>query len=262
MSSDTTPSGGISTPNNLRRAPAPVSSVRIWALALAAGLAAGFVSWYGGEAVDGHFKPTLVSVRVMQSESMQPSSESLATTETKNSALVFAILGGALGLALGLSGGLARGDFPAALKAGLVGLFLGTLIGAGATAVVVPAYQRLFDRVSDNLIPPLIAHGAIWSVIGAGAGLAFGVGLGGRAAATRCLMGGLVGGLFGTIAFEIIAAAKYPFDRTFQPISLTSSSRMVARFSVTILTAVGVAIATRVRSGKAVAVGVRPGALS
>jgi hypothetical protein len=238
MSSDPTP-------------PVRISSARLWGLALAAGLAAGFASWYGGEKVAEVFKPGLHVVREHGIEAMRPSTEEQHGADLKNAAMAFSILGGILGLFLGAAGGFVRGRWADALKAGAVGLVLGTAVGAGASAAVVPVYLRVYDPLWDNLIPPLLAHGAIWSTIGAMAGLAFGIGLGGRAAAVRCLIGGFLGGFLGAAAFDTIAVGAFPFDRTFQPISLSSSSRMVARLCVTLFTAVGVVIATRVKARKA-----------
>jgi hypothetical protein len=231
--------------------PPVISSGRLWLFALAAAVAAGFLSWLGGEAVVDTFKPKIVFVSAMGMQSPQPDPVSVRQVEVKNALLAFTILGAVLGLTLGLAGGLARGSFRAATSAGIGGLVIGAVAAALATVAVVPVYQHLqrrmeFDPASVNLAVPLLGHGATWGIVGAAAGLGFGLGLGGRGRAFRSLVGGLLGAFVGAAIYEIVGAAAFPLDNTFMPISETPSSRLLARLAVAVCTAVGAVLACEV----------------
>jgi hypothetical protein len=78
--------------------------------------------------------------------------------------------------------------------------------------------------------------------VGASAGLALAVGLGERHVAGHAVMAGLLGAVLGSIAFDMIGAAAFTNARTFQPISDTWPTRLLARLLVTIGTDAAVAV--------------------
>ena len=203
-------------------------ATRLWMLSVAAGIVAGFISWLAGEAVVEHFKPETHREERYGVERTLPTAKSLVATEIKNAALAFAILGGALGLALGLAGGLARGSLQFALSAAAAGMVLSAVAGVIVSFMLVPVFQTRFDMVDQGLSVPLLTHGGIWGAIGAMAGLAMGIGLGGWRSITCCLLGGLAGGVLGAVAYELAGAVVFPLDKTYQPLSETASSRFLA----------------------------------
>jgi hypothetical protein len=204
-----------------------VSPTRLWLLGLAAGIVAGTVEKYG-----------VVN--------QLPTAESLIATEIGNAALAFAILGGSLGLGLGLVGGLARGNVRAGLSAAGVGAVLGAVAGMAASYCLIPVFQARFDMVEQDLMIPLLTQGGIWAAVGAMGGLALGIGLGGWDRMARCVAGGLLGGVLGTVVYELAGAFVFPLDKTYQPLSETASSRLLARLAVTLCIAATAVLATQV----------------
>jgi hypothetical protein len=215
---------------------------RAYGLALAAGALAGVVAWLGGEAVHGAFEAPLFDTFNPRSREMG----GLVRAGTiREGLLCFGMLGAALGLALGLAGGLIRRSVGSALAAGGLGLALAAAAGAGAAAGLVPYYLSHVNRDADDLLLPLLTHAGIWAPIGATAGLAYGGGFGGRRVALVALVGGLLGALIGTLVFEVIAPFAFPLDKTSEPISVTWSSRLLARLAIALFTAAGAALATQ-----------------
>jgi hypothetical protein len=129
----------------------------------------------------------------------------------------------------------------------LIGMLLSVVTAISASLALLPIYHRFQDiyeeRASSNLTVPLLIHGGIWAAIGAMAGLAFGIGLGGRYAIARGLLGGLVGAVLGAVVYELIGALAFPLASTVQPLSQTWGSRLLARAAVALLVAAGVALA-------------------
>ena len=234
---------------NRSSAPA-ISPLRLGLMALTAGLAAGGASWFVGESFVDRFKPEMHSVEKYGVTNQLPTAESLVSCEINNAALAFAILGGMLGAALGCSGGLARANVLAAGTASGAGLALGVVAGVLAPFFLVPVFHNHFDMVGQGLAVPLLMHGGIAAAIGAVAGLALGFGLGGWHRVTRCFVGGLVGGILGAMFYEVAGAVLFPLDKTYQPLSESSSSRLLARLLIAFGVAVGAILATQVSTRK------------
>ncbi len=111
--------GGLATSRQLPRA-------SVWALALTAGLIAGFASWLIGETFHGRFTPpdgrTGVRLTPTQIKSLRNARNAAGSFEAT---IAFGSLGAVLGLALGLAGGCARRSARAALIAAIAGSILG-----------------------------------------------------------------------------------------------------------------------------------------
>src|SRR3954451_7105360 len=185
--------GGLSTGGQLL-------PVRVWALALTAGLIAGFASWLIGETFHGRFKPpdgrTGVRLAPAQITSLRNARDAAGSFEAT---IAFGSLGAVLGLTLGLAGGFARRSGRAALIAAIAGSILGGAAGAVMPSVLLPIYFRVHDPDRDDLMLAILIQGGNWSVIGAAAGAAFGIGLGDRGRALRALFGGLMGAIAGVL---------------------------------------------------------------
>jgi hypothetical protein len=227
---------GLATSGQLPR-------VRVWVLALTAGLIAGCASWLMGEAIHGRFKPpdgrTGVRLSPTQIKSLRSARDA---AESFEATIAFGALGASLGLALGLAGGCARRSARAALIAALAGSICGGAAGAVVPRVILPIYYRLHDPDRDDLILATLTHGGSWCVIGAAAGAAFGIGLGGRGRALRALLGGLLGATAGVLVYEMVGAVAFPLDGTSEPLSATWVTRLFARLAVTILASAGAAM--------------------
>jgi hypothetical protein len=217
--------------------------VRVWALALTAGLIAGFASWLIGETFHGRFKPpdgrTGVRLTPIQIQSLAMARHAAQGFEAT---IAFGSLGAVLGLALGLAGGCARGSARAALIAAIAGSILGGTAGAVMPSVLLPIYFRMYNPDREDMILAILIHGGNWSVIGAAAGAAFGIGLGDRGRALRALLGGLLGAIAGVLVYEVVGGLAFPLDGTSDPLSATWGTRLFARLAVTILASAGAAI--------------------
>jgi hypothetical protein len=164
------------------------------------------------------------------------------TSRALEATVAFGSLGAVTGLALGLAGGCVRRSARAALIAAIAGLILGGTTGAIMPRVLMPIYFKMHDPDRDDLFLALLIQGGNWSVIGAAAGAAFGIGLGGRGRTLHALLGGLLGATAGVLVYELVGAVAFPLDRTSNPVSATWGTRLFARLAVTILASAGAAI--------------------
>ncbi len=227
---------GLATSGQLPR-------VRVWALALTAGVIAGFASWLIGETIHGRFAPpdgrTGVRLSPTQIKSLRTARNA---AEAFEATIAFGALGAVLGLALGLAGGCARRSAQGALIAAIAGTIFGGAAGAIVPRVILPIYYWLHNPDRDDLMLAVLTHGGNWCVIGAAAGAAFGIGLGGRGRTLRALLGGLLGATAGALVYEIVGALAFPLDGTSEPVSATWVTRLFARLAVAILASAGAAI--------------------
>jgi hypothetical protein len=212
-----------------RIATAASSEARTWALALAAGLLAGAISWAIGEA-------TLVP-EAMYENKKEHIHVALSVAGIRNGTISFGALGAATGLALGLAGGLIGRSALRAVAAGATGLLVGGGVGAALSWLILTIYYDHFT--TGELTYSLIVHGGIWTALGAVAGLAFGTGLGGWRGTLRGILGGACAALLAAVIYEFAGGILFPQALTDRPISQTSASRLLARLLVTVLTTVG-----------------------
>ena len=158
-----------------------------------------------------------------------------------STAVSFIQQGAILGGILGLAGGLVRRKALAGLIAALVGAGLGAIAAGAAAHGLLPVYFKNVDPQANDLTYPLLTHGGIWAAAGAAAGLAFGLGAGGRVRWARCAVGGLLGGVFATMFYDLVGAIAFPLDKTSQPVSATMVTRLFAQFAVAAFVAAGAA---------------------
>jgi hypothetical protein len=212
-------------------------------IAIAAGFVAGVASSLVGEMILNRYQNDL-----LPPFTHRPSPEEIRRWKDArlySATQTFAAMGGLLGLTMGLAGGLARRSVFASAWAATGGLILGTAAGASTALVLVSNFFQRHDPHSGDLVFPLLTHGAIWSVVGAIGGLAFGLGLGGRGRWIATASGGLVGAAAATIIYEIVGALAFETSKTDQPVSSSITTRGMAQLLVAILTAVGAFLALR-----------------
>ncbi|MDG3006597.1 hypothetical protein [Paludisphaera mucosa] len=216
---------------------------KIVALALVAGLIAGGASSLVGERVVAGYRDRLFpKLKIVQTPE---DAARLEAARVGSARAVYATMGGLLGLALGAAGGLATGSRRRAVGAAVAGGVLGLVAGGATASIATPIFFRGRDSQADDLIVPLLAHGAIWVLVGALVGLAFGLGLGLRSrGAAKALAGGLVGALIATIVYEIAAALAFPSGKSDLPLPGGGPPRILAQVLVAVLTALGAAVVT------------------
>ena len=189
---------------------------RVWIVTLAAGLAAAMIGWAAGE-----------SVMIDESGTGAKGKKipiSPVVYITRNGVTCLGLLGGSLGLGLGLAGGLLRGSGRSAGLAGLVGIVLGGAIGAGTAKALVPCYFTKYAEANPSV--PLLVHGGLWTSISIAAGLAFGLGIGGRRRAIEAVIFAIAGALLATFAYEVTSVWLFPAAQTERPIPRSSGSRL------------------------------------
>ncbi len=212
-------------------------------LAVLGGILAGLLAFAGGEATFDLIPIETMPRDVMGTKIWMPTMESRSAGLTKNGALTFGLLGLCLGACLGMAGGLARRSMSGAVAGTLLGTALGVALGASVSWLCLPWFTMARLLYSDHdLILSLGMHGLIWGSVGAGAGLAFAVGLGKPRRGLPGPIAGLLGALLGTLAFEVIGAVAFPLAECDEPISRTWVTRLMARLLVSVGAAVTVGL--------------------
>ncbi len=239
-SPSTTPGGG---PAASGPAPGAAHPPLLWAWALGAALVAGLMSWYIGERTLDSFKPSLAASQNRFDPG--PMRREMAVTVPRNVAIAYGTLGALLGFTMGLAGGMARRSAGIGLAAALGGALLGTVAGAALSFALVPYFMASFDPTQPTLMKMILTRGGIWAAIGAAAGLAFGLGSGHRWHLVRVLLGGFLGAIAGTIAFEVSNALIDPLGKNDQTIPTTLLARLLAYLCVAVGVAVGIALTAR-----------------
>ncbi len=221
---------------------------------LLAALLAGLIAWLGGEACRDLFQPRKRPVNAKGIILLVASPRQQEVAEQRNAGLAFVWLGAALGGSLGLAGGLVRHDRRSALRASGFGLVAGAIGCAAVSLALLPlysAYRRGHpDEAARDLMYPLLVHAGIWSVAGAAGGAAFSLGLGRRKGIAQTAVGGLVGAIAGTIAYELIGVVAFPNAGTTEFVSSTWPTRLLARVAVSLLAALGIAEAIKPPSAR------------
>lgn len=215
-------------------APITASSIRPWALALTAGLVAGIAAWAIAEPM---LIPDPGRLGVKGEIVVSPAEKGM-----HNGTISFGVLGAMLGLGLGLAGGLIRPSFPRASLAAVIGLFVAAGAGALTSWLVVPVYYKHLNE--DDLTYSLLVHGAAWGAVGAAAGLAFALGMGGWRRLPRAIFGCLGAALLATAVYEFVGGILSPGALTNKPVSATPGSRLAGRLLVAMLVAAGAVMST------------------
>jgi hypothetical protein len=217
--------------------------IRIWALALTAGLLAGAIAWAAAE-------PLIEPEVGFQSKDKKLNVDPTVAGK-KNGLISFGIFGAVLGLGMGLAGGLSSGSAGRAAFAGFVGLVVGGAATVAITWAVLPIYYQ--HTLSGDMTYSLMVHGGAWGVAGAVAGLAVGLGLCGWRGLGRGLIGGAVGALLATVIFEFAGGILLPRALTDRPVSPYWEGRVAARLAVAVLVAVVVLLCTEPPTTKPIA---------
>jgi hypothetical protein len=210
---------------------------------MAGGLSAGVLSWRGGEATYGYFRPATVIIQMMGRPEPSSTPATRAAADAKNAAVAFGLLGAALGIALGVAGGLAQGSSRAAGAAAAVGGLLGAALGGGVAWALTILDYRIRDPSSHSLLLPLVLHGGIGAAVGAAGGLALALGHNSRAQAARAAAGGALGGALGAIVYEVVSALAFPLAETVQTIAVSWGPRLVDRLLIAIFASMAAGLA-------------------
>ncbi len=98
-----------------------------------------------------------------------------------------------------------------------------------------------------------LTHAAIFAGVGAAGGTGLGWAWGDRKRIVRCMLGGFVGVLVGTVAVDIINVATSGISRIFEPVPAQTVPRLVVHLGVATGAAIGAVWAGRrkVRRGSA-----------
>ncbi|WP_165069699.1 hypothetical protein [Paludisphaera rhizosphaerae] len=223
-------------------AAAPPRSPRLASYLFAAGAAAAVIAGIAGEALHGTFAAPRELIETVDLGIGARLSYEQAVARIKNATLASAVLGGVLGLTMGAAGGAAARSRRRAMVAGSVGLILGAAVGGQAAWALTPFADANRVRASDDLGYAILMHGAVWGAVGATAGLAFALGRGGGwKLMLRAALGGLIGALGGTVAYDLIGAAAFPMAETWSVLAQSPAARSIAYPCVAICASLGIA---------------------
>jgi hypothetical protein len=209
---------------------------------LSAAVAAGLISWLGGEAAHGFFKPRLFVVHLRGGgTSLQPSIGSLRAAEFKNAALASGILGAVIALAMSFAGGLVSG---APARGAMIGLglqALGALASVLATVALLPLLHRHPVPDPNDLLTPLVVQAGIWMTIGAVAGMSFVIGSRNLRHLAHAVVAGGLAAVLAAVLDHLFIAGLFPDSGRTTMLDITSVHRLIALLTVTILIAAGAA---------------------
>ena len=173
---------------------------------------------------------------------------------SRNGTIAFAALGAMLSVGLGLTASLLGGA--RSVSRGVMAAIAGTALGAIGVAVgcrlLFPIY---FSHVEEaDLRLAMLVHLGVWAAVGAGAGLAFGIGVGTRGSWLRSLAGGLLGAVLGTMLFDVVGVF-FPFAHTERPLAEEAAIRLVANLVLSGCVVVGIAAVAFQRSPRTAGTG-------
>ncbi len=221
----------------------PGFNLRVWAIALAAGVAAGLGAWLLGELVHDFFRPQVFPVRVALTTYIQPTLASLNAADLKNAALVFTVLGGATGLVMGAGGGLAVRSPLRGLTVGLGGLVAGGAAGALGSLGLFPFFSRQAVPNPNDLLWPILIHAGVWMAIGTVGGAAFAVGMRCGRRVFNSAIGACLGALLATLVFHGLSEGFFLDSPSTVMVATSTWVRLLAVILVTVLSACGSAYA-------------------
>jgi hypothetical protein len=236
----------LSAPHSSAEDAAPLRP--IWRIALACGAAAGVVGWTAGELTHGAFKPELVKQVTISGTFIQPSLVTQSAADFKNAMLAFAILGGVMVLAMGLAGGLAARSVIRGLVVGLSGAIIGALVGAGVTKVALTLFYRRLAPDPNDVMTPILAHGAIWTALAAVTAIAFAIAIKARRDLFYIVVNSCVAAFSASFLYHTAAEGLFPAANSSEPIASSAAARLLAAVFLTMLVAVGAASGATIRT--------------
>jgi hypothetical protein len=218
---------------------APTGRFPLWIVCLGSGLLAGVLAAFGGELiyekihVDPEYPATLDSLSGSERSiaRAQVRFKTKVVVERNQAMAAYGMLGAALGVILGLTGALVAGSKPVNLAGALVGGVSGGLLGACVSMVLVPVFYDISN--SQTGLPLLfLTHLVIFAGLGTAGGQALGWSSGDRKVIVRCMIGGIVGALVGTLVFEVTNFVAFPNLRTFEPVPVKTIPRLIMHLCV------------------------------
>ena len=230
------------------RSASPSSPGRVFLIVVAAGILASLVSWRAGEALAGWFQPRRAA-DASNPMAVQFDSAELDRVVVKNAALAYGVQGAVLGAFLGLAGGITRRSSRALGLAGVLGFVLGAALSAGAASASFTAYFRWLEGREGELLPSVGAHACAWAPLGAAAGLAFGIGLGGRGRIVRATIGGMLGAAVGALLYDVIGSVAFPLGKTGEPVAAFAVARLLAHALAGLSVALAAAVFAQTSAG-------------
>jgi hypothetical protein len=159
----------------------------------------------------------------------------------RNAAVAYGLLGAILSLSLAATAGclFQRFSLSRIWTAGLAGIVLGGLFGAASGYALTPVYLHRLGTADVTL--SFLIHLAIWSAIGASAGVAFGMAAGNRKVLVGSLIGGTAGGALAALLFDV-CGSFLPLAHTERPLAEQSETRLAGAALLSVFVVLGTVI--------------------
>jgi hypothetical protein len=241
MSGSETEVDGREEPTQAPAAPNSVETVRPSSAAIVKSLVVGVLI-----AIAGAWIASMFADRFRVIENVEHGTELRGTrleigNAAQNAAVAYGLLGAILSLSLAITAccSLPRYSFTQMLTAGLAGIALGGLFGAATSYAVTPLYFHRLETADVTL--SLLIHLAIWSAVGAAAGVAFVIGCGTRKVFAGSLIGGITGGALAALLFDV-CGAFLPLARTERPLAEQADTRLAAAVLLSVFVVFGIVI--------------------
>ncbi|RUL88134.1 hypothetical protein [Tautonia sociabilis] len=239
MATDRSPGGADSLPS-ATSTPHPTESPstpgRGQALLVTAGAALGaLLAWGLGETPIVRVPPQQSNLVVMGqvTQTVATTAEAIQEADRLTAIRSLAAFGALVGLALGAAGGVFRRSRRAAVKAGALGMLLGGGLGAVSPLGALPLLEAIRTPGTQDLLPSLTMHLALWIPSGLAAGLAFGVGKGESKGGLIASAGaGACGAALGAVAFQLLGTLAFPMAGVEKVLAATPISRLFGRLIV------------------------------
>ena len=216
---------------------------RLLTFTIPAAIIAALLGWLIGESKPMWVQPETRKIVTMGTVGWVPTTETTQAAERATAARVNAVFGGLLGLSLGLAGGLATRSPRRGIIAGLLGMVGAALVGFGVSYAVIPLFHRFRDSLPDDMLASMIMHGAIWTSAAMIAGLALGLSLGrGVSRLGWIVLEAFLGATMGTVVFDVAGSILATADRTGEPVSASSMTRLAARLLIAVSVAIGASL--------------------
>jgi hypothetical protein len=234
-------------------------SVVVWLAAALAALVAGLAAWLATELGAFRVEPGVEKTQMIWGEAIAVTARTRTIAAIREVSWSLGTFGALLGAGMGLAGALSRRSWRRALVVAGIGGAAAALAGILMPWVVLPPYHQAEMHAAGDLTRSVLMHLELWVLLGAAAGLAWGIGQPEPRRWLATLVGGAVGAALGILLYDVLGAFLFPLAETGKPVSAAWQTRLMAFLLVGGSTVFGVLAAAKTPDSRT-SQGARPAA--